>query len=93
MENIEQNICNSKEHIHLKLEELFDEEKLLIKEVDIFEKKIENWFNQKFPPNEHRSASTPHPNQKEDYDSDLLPEVIAFDVSSFISSVLREDQN
>jgi hypothetical protein len=77
MENIEQNICNCKENIHLKLEELLNEEKLLNKEIDTFEKKIETWFNQKF---DTRPTSTPNMNQKLDSDSDLLPEVVAFDV-------------
>ncbi len=78
MENIEKMISSIKEQIHMKLEELINEEKLLTKEVETFEKKIENWSNQKYEPHEQKQTPTIPISDKNE--SDILPEVLAFDV-------------
>lgn len=82
MEQIDTSISDYKEQIHLTYEELNNEEKLLSKEIEIYEKKIVAWqtVNQ-------TSESTQKDSKKklaetnDENNSNLLKEVIDFDVN------------
>ena len=82
MENIESSIYSSKENHRIKLDEFINEEKFLFKEIDAYDKKFDIWLNQK---NTGFSSARAHSatNLKdliENNNTDLLPEVITFDV-------------
>lgn len=83
MEQIDSTISNSKEEFVLSLDELQNEEKLLSKEIEIYDKKIQNWSTNKndmdtsFYSNSKKNTTL---NEKYSSSSDLLKEVIDFDV-------------
>lgn len=85
MENIETAIYSFKESERLKIEEYLNEEKILFKEIDAYDKKFDIWLTQKIDTNGFRTADKANSiaNLKEFIDytgTELLPEVIAFDV-------------
>jgi hypothetical protein len=91
MENIESSVYSFKENERMKFEEYLNEEKLLNKEIDAFDKKFDIWLTQK---NDGFKSERTHSttNLKEFLDNtgtDLLPEVIAFDVCIFYSNLFK----
>lgn len=84
MEEIDSVITDSKENFLLILEEYSSEEKLLSKEIELFDKKIQNWLLNK---NDGQAScnvkKTSMINDKLE-SSDLLKEVVDFDVSGYI---------
>lgn len=86
MEEIDMLITESKESLLLKLEEFSNEEKLLTKELDIYDKKIQNWLLNKNDAETITSKKIPSLNEKYS-DSDLLKEVIDFDVNFFYQNL------
>jgi hypothetical protein len=69
----------------LRYEELIAEERLLSNEVQALSDKIEIWSTQR--PGQQRSDSVPPPGSARKFDtsnSNLLPEIIEYDVSIFV---------
>lgn len=80
MEEIDTLITDSKEDIILKLEEFSSEEKLLTKEIELYDKKIQNWLLKKNDIQSKSSAKKSNFLNDKLESSDLLKEVIDFDV-------------
>lgn len=85
MENIESTISSLKQESQLKYDELLNEEKLCEREIELFEKKIHNWLTQK---NDDLRSTKMTPGRSssaragvETTGTELLPEVIAYDVT------------
>ena len=84
MEQIDSAITSCKESFMLQLNELDDEEKVLSKEVDVYDKKILAWASNADHNNSHINSARPVSNLNDKFnDSNLLKEVIDFDVSFF----------
>ncbi|CAF0949178.1 unnamed protein product [Brachionus calyciflorus] len=79
MEEVDMMITNSKEEILLKIEELNNEEKLLSKEIEIYDKKIQNWLLNKNDENGLNGVKKISTINDKYSSSDLLKEVIDFD--------------
>lgn len=82
MESVESALCDFKEQQILDCDELLNDEKLLSKEVEIYEKKIQNWSTDSQQPVEvgsNRAASGIKVKNSEN--CELLAEVVEFDVS------------
>jgi hypothetical protein len=80
MEQVDTCISEYKEQIHMKCDEFFNEEKLLTKEIDTYDKKILAWSSA--PENtvvSHRIVKS-ELNEKLTGGSELLKEVVDFDV-------------
>ena len=82
MEQIDTSISEYKEKIHLTYEELNNEEKLLCKEIEIYEKKIVAWqtVNQTSE-SIQKDSKKKLTESNDENNSNLLKEVIDFDVS------------
>ena len=78
MEEIDESIARSKEEHRVRQEELAQDEKLLAKEVDNYEKKISAWSNESTHDVEPKMGGEIISKQNE---CNLLKEVIEFDVS------------
>jgi uncharacterized coiled-coil DUF342 family protein len=84
MEQVDASISEYKEQIHLKCDEFVNEEKLLTKEIDTYDKKILAWSSAAASDN---VANTNNKNVKSELNekltggSELLKEVIDFDVN------------
>ena len=75
----------------IRYEELITEERLLSNEVQTLNDKIELWSTKR--PGQHRSDSVPPPGSARKFDtsnSNLLPEIIEYDVSEFSFSTYRD---
>ena len=83
MENIESSVYSFKENEKVKFNEYLNEEKLLLKEIEANDKKFDIWLNQKNNGfKSERSHSTTNLKEFiENNGSELLPEVITFDVN------------
>ena len=83
MEQVDASISEYKEQIHLKCDEFVNEEKLLTKEIDTYDKKILAWSSAA----SDNVANTNNKNVKSELNekltggSELLKEVIDFDVN------------
>lgn len=80
MEDIDTSISDFKEQNRLKYEEYFNDEKLLSKEIETFEKKIQSWHS-----NKDQEQNIKQNNQNDLHskltECDLLKEVVDFDVN------------
>jgi hypothetical protein len=82
MENIESSVYSFKENQKVKFDEYLNEEKLLQKEIEAYDKKFDIWLNQKNNgfKSERSHSTTNLKDFIENNGSELLPEVITFDV-------------
>lgn len=80
MESVESTVSDFKEQHHLKFEELTNDEKLLTKEIEAYEKKIHNWTTSQNNQKDNEVKITPGLSNKNSENSDLLKEVVDFDV-------------
>ena len=82
MENIESTVYSFKENQKNKFDEYLNEEKLIQKEIDAYDKKFDIWLNQKNGgfKSERSNSTTNLKDFIENNGSELLPEVITFDV-------------
>jgi hypothetical protein len=84
MEQIDSSITGCKQSYMLQLSELDDEEKVLSKEVDVYDRKILAWASNSDHNNNHMNSGRPASSVNDKLtDSNLLKEVIDFDVSLF----------
>jgi len=82
MEQIDSSISEYKEQIHLTYEELNNEEKLLSKEIEIYEKKIVAWQTaNQTSESIQKDTKKKLTETNDENNSNLLKEVIDFDVS------------
>lgn len=80
MEDIDTSISDLKEQNRLKYEEYFNDEKLLSKEIETFEKKIQSWHSNKDQEQNIKQNNQNDLNSKLT-ECDLLKEVVDFDVN------------
>lgn len=80
MEDIDTSISDFKEQNRLKYEEYFNDEKLLSKEIETFEKKIQSWHSNKDQEQNIKQNNQNDLNSKLT-ECDLLKEVVDFDVN------------
>ncbi len=83
MESVEVSISDFKEKQRLKFDELTNDEKILLKEMENYEKKIQSWATVTNE-NEHREAEAAKGgfvSDKNAKNCELLKEVVDFDVS------------
>ena len=81
MESVETSLSDFKEQHRLKYEELSNDEKILTKEMEIYEKKIQNWalINTETEMKVVKQMLT----DKNSENCELLKEVVDFDVRCF----------
>ena len=86
MEQIDASISGSKEEFLLQSNELDNEEKILAKEIDVYDKKIQNWSSNSDGGVAKASSANRANSSISDKltDSNLLREVVDFDVSKII---------
>ena len=80
MEEIDESIADFKEENRAKLEEFANDEKLLAKELDNYEKKIQSWNSANETDYEPKSCIGIDSNQNQT-ECNLLKEVVEFDVN------------
>ena len=82
MEDIDTSISDLKEQNRIKFEEYLSDEKLLSKEIEIYDKKIHAWSTQQNDTDNPRTTNQNDANSKIS-ECDLLKEVVDFDVNMF----------
>lgn len=80
IENIDTSITKFKEDNRLKLDEYENDEKLLSKEIEIYNKKIQTWSSNNGTESNIRSQSTNDISNNKLTEIELLKEVVDFDV-------------
>ena len=85
MEQVDAGISDYKAHIHLSYDEFLNEERLLTKEIDTYDKKILAWSstNSETPSNTTAKLNKNDLNEKLTGGSELLKEVVDFDVTIY----------
>ena len=86
MESVEVSVGDFKEQQRRKFDELTNDEKILIKEMDIYDKKIQSWATAA-KDNEHREVGAARACLTSDRNAEnceLLKEVVDFDVSEIL---------
>ena len=81
MENVEMVVSNFKEDHRSICDQLANDEKLLTKEIEIYEKKIQNWATSANNDNESQLKTNIIIKDKDSENCELLKEVVDFDVS------------
>ena len=87
METIDSSVSDFKHQHVIKYDELSNDEKLLTKEIEIYDKKIQNWSNCSSNAADKENNAKPNNDKLIDRfgECDLLKEVIDFDVIEFHS--------
>ena len=85
MEKVDTCISEYKEQIHVRCDEFVNEEKLLTKEIDTYDKKILAWSSTSENTTSNHKMVKSELNEKLTGGSELLKEVVDFDVSFFFT--------